>query len=166
MVRDASAVEDLHQEVFLRLWRRADQFTGAGSLGAWLGRIARNLALNHLRSVRRHRLRPLTPRAAGADGETAGGDFTEPSWMVDPAARRADELAELAERREALRRLVDRLPPDKREVFRLVREAEMNVEDVADRLGIPAGTVKSRLHYATRTLRSQWQELENEQETG
>ena len=164
IVRDRSAADDLFQEVLLRLWSRSEQFTGSGSLGAWLGRIARNLALNHLRGVRRSRRRPLefVPPAGQADADA--DDLTDPAWMIDPAARRADELAVRAERHEMLRRLIDRLPPEKREVFRLVREAEMDIDDVADRLGIPAGTVKSRLHYATRDLRSRWADLEDEWE--
>ena len=60
MVRHGGAADDLLQEVFLRLWTRAEQWDGRGSLRAWLGRIATNLALNHLRSVRRRRLRPGT----------------------------------------------------------------------------------------------------------
>src|SRR5436190_17619750 len=58
-VRDAGAAGDLAQEVFLRVWTRAEQWDGRGSFRAWLFRIATNLALNHLRSVRRRREQPL-----------------------------------------------------------------------------------------------------------
>ena len=59
IVRDESAAEDLGQEVFLRLWTCAAQWDGRGELGAWLYRIATNLALNHLRTVHRRRQQPL-----------------------------------------------------------------------------------------------------------
>ncbi|MHC4718304.1 MAG: RNA polymerase sigma factor, partial [Planctomycetota bacterium] len=60
LIRDRAAVEDLVQEVFLRLWTRADQWDGRGEPAAWLGRIATNLALNHLRSGKR-RVERLEP---------------------------------------------------------------------------------------------------------
>ena len=52
MVRDAAAADDLLQEVFLRVWERAAQFSGSGTPRSWLYRIASNLALNHLDAVR------------------------------------------------------------------------------------------------------------------
>lgn len=55
VARDEAAADDLLQETFLRLWTRAEQWQGTGSVAGWLMRIATNLALNHLRS--KHRLR-------------------------------------------------------------------------------------------------------------
>src|ERR671932_347450 len=55
IVRDESAADDLVQEVFLRVWTRSEQWDGRGACKAWLFRIATNLALNHLRTVRRRR---------------------------------------------------------------------------------------------------------------
>jgi RNA polymerase sigma-70 factor (ECF subfamily) len=164
IVRDAATADDLLQEVFLRLWTRAEQYAGAGSLGGWLGRIATNLALNHLRAARRSRQRPLR-RSTAQSAMDDEDDWPEPAWMIDPHARGADELADLAERREILRGLVDRLPDDKRRVFRLVREEQMGIGQVAERLGIPEGTVKSRLHYAIRRLREQWEDLQEQWES-
>src|SRR5918911_756040 len=59
IVRDEAAAEDLSQEVFLRVWTRAEQWDGRGAARAWLLRVATHLALNHLRSVRRRREEPL-----------------------------------------------------------------------------------------------------------
>src|SRR5687767_2583288 len=53
MVRDGAAADDLLQEALLRVWTRADRWDGRGAVKAWLFRIATNLALNHLRTVRR-----------------------------------------------------------------------------------------------------------------
>jgi RNA polymerase sigma-70 factor (ECF subfamily) len=58
ITRDDAAAQDLVQEVFLRVWTRAEQWDGRGPFKAWLYRIATNLALNHLRSVRRRREQP------------------------------------------------------------------------------------------------------------
>ena len=111
IVRDEAVADDLLQEVFLRLWTRAEQWDGRGELRAWLGRIATNLALNHLRSGRRRRQRPLeVPAHAGED------------------------------------------------------EEDKNLGEAAEQLGIPVGTVKSRLHYALKRLFEQWQEIEGDRE--
>src|SRR6266700_97427 len=59
-VRDSATAEDLLQELLLRIWTRADQWDG-GSVKSWLYRIATNLALNHLRTVRRRRESSLDP---------------------------------------------------------------------------------------------------------
>ena len=54
------------------------------------------------------------------------------------------------------------LPEEKREVLRLIHDAEMEISEVAEKLGIPPGTVKSRLHYATQRLAREWRDEEGE----
>ncbi len=159
LVRDREATEDLLQEVFLRLWTRAEQWDGRGSVRAWLFRIATNLALNHLRSVRRRRQHPLMPPQGPGDEED---EAAAPGWMVDAAVVGPEALVEMAERRALLRRLVTTLSQDKQDVLRLVYEAEMETREVAEQLGIPLGTVKSRLHYGTRQLAHAWHEATTE----
>lgn len=157
IVRDRSTADDLSQEVFLLLWNRAEQWNGQGPLKAWLLRIATNLAFNHLRAVQRRREQPLDLPLGTAEEETP-----VPGWMADASALGPDALFEEAERQEQLRRLVEELPEDKQEVFRLIHDAQMEISEVAQRLGIPEGTVKSRLHHARRRIARQWQDLETE----
>jgi RNA polymerase sigma-70 factor (ECF subfamily) len=157
IVRDDAAVQDLIQEVFLRVWTRSKQWSGAGSFKAWLYRIGTNLALNHLRTLRRRREQPLEFQDDWDDDEE---ESRAPAWMVDASALGPDRALELTERRETLRKLVEELPEEKREVFRLVHEMEMSMRDVADELGIPEGTVKSRLFYAKKVLVREWQDLD------
>jgi RNA polymerase sigma-70 factor (ECF subfamily) len=156
IARDDAAAQDLVQEVFLRVWTRAAQWDGRGSFKAWLYRIATNLALNHLRTVRRRRELPL---ATEGDWDEDEGDLV-PAWMVDVSAPGPDAALERAQEHELFRRLVDRLPDEKRAVFRLVHEFELTIRDAADELGIPEGTAKSRLHYAKKRLVRDWQDLE------
>lgn len=154
-IRDGDAAEDLLQEAFLRVWTRADQWDGRGAVKAWLFRIATNLALNHLRSRRRRREQSLeAPREAGDDGE----ESPLPAWLIDTASLGPEAALEAADRAARLRRLVDALPEEKREVFRLVLDADMEVREVAAALGIPEGTVKSRLHHAKKRLIQEWEE--------
>ncbi len=156
ILREESVVEDLVQETFLRVWTRAEQWQGRGAFGGWLSRLATNLALNRLRSMRRLRESPLeiTKRAFDAEEDD---ELQAPSWMVDASTMGADELVALREEREMIQRLVDRLPEEQREVIHLVIDVEMDIRGAADALGIPEGTAKSRLHYAKKRLGREWE---------
>lgn len=156
IVRDPSRADDLLQEVFLRLWTRGSQWSGRGAPRAWLMQIATRLALNDLRAGRRRRQRPLE----GPPGDPDAPDGGEPVWMIDASAVSPGEPAIAAERDEWLAALVASLPQGKREVLRLVHEEDMNVCEAAEELGIPVGTVKSRLHHARTELARQWKTLQ------
>jgi RNA polymerase sigma-70 factor (ECF subfamily) len=156
-VRHAAAAQDLVQEVFLRVWTRAEQWDGRGSFKGWLYRIATNLALNHLRSVRRRREQPL-PAVDEEWGDE--GEERFPAWIMDDAALEPDVAVERSEQSARIALLVADLPQEKQEVWHLVHEMEMSIRDAADELGIPPGTVKSRLFYAKRRLAREWQDLE------
>ena len=159
IVRDPHAAEDLLQEVFRRVWTRTEQYHGRGPFRAWLARVATNAALNHLRSTKRRRERPLDlPADPGTTDEDDETFF--PSWMVDTSALGPDVLVERIEERQALWALVDRLPEGKRQAVRAVYESELDIREAAEMLEIPEGTVRSRLHYATRALAREYSKRE------
>jgi RNA polymerase sigma-70 factor (ECF subfamily) len=160
MVRDADAADDLLQEVLLRVWTHIGQWDGRGALKAWLFRSATNRALNYKRALSRRRQRPLEIPPDSASEED---DALMPAWMIDTGLPGPEAAYERAERYALFRRLVHELPASKREVLRLVYDAELEIREVAKRLGIPEGTVKSRLHYATRRLAQAWDELSAEE---
>lgn len=157
IVRDNTATEDLLQETFARVWTRADQWDGRGAVKSWLYSIAGNLALNHLRALRRRPQQPLELLIADDAGEE--DEFSAPEWMIDPSAPDPSALVELAERRQLFAGLVDELSEDKQAVFRLVYDAEMDVRSTADTLGIPEGTVKSRLFHGRKQLARRWAQI-------
>ena len=151
--RDPNLAEDVTQEVFLRIWNRAGQWSGQGSFRAWLFRIARNLSLNQLRSRNRRREQPLeTPPPWDEEEE----EPPVPGWMIDRAALGPDLALERAEQRRILQELIDALPEEKREVFQMVYGDEVALREVAQRLEIPEGTVKSRLFHARRQIAEAW----------
>ena len=161
IVRDRSAADDLVQEVFLRVWNRADQWKGNGPFKAWVFRTATNLALNHLRSRKRRKEEPLErPALREAEDE----EDIVPGWMADASRPGADVVLEQAEQHRALRRLVDELSEEKREVFRMVYDDEMAIRDVAQQLRIAEGTVKSRLHHGRKAIARKWERMENGRE--
>lgn len=149
LVRDDVAVDDLLQEVFLRLWTHAHQYQGHGKLIGWLRRTATNIALNHLRSMRRRRTQSIEYESDSEDEDD--GDLM-PGWMIDPKSLSPDEAVQKAETHRRLWSLVDSLPDHQREVIRMVHEMELDIREIAETLGIPEGTVKSRLHYARSRL--------------
>ncbi len=148
---DAEAAEDLLQEVFLRVWR-APNWPAEASWAPWLYRIATNLALNYRRTISRRPWSPLPADEETAEQEPPSDDG-DPWLAVEQAADRA-----------LCRRLIDDLPADQRRVMRLVYQDELGLHDVAEQLGLPEGTVKSRLHYARRRLFQRWRELYPEEE--
>ncbi len=158
IVHDCASAEDILQEALLRVWLRADQWDGSGAPKAWLFRIAANLALNSRRTVGRRHETPLDGPACDAEGASTRRTSER---LVLPGPERV-----LAEREQGrrLRGLIDSLPEPKRDVARLAWEEEMELRLVAERLDIPEGTVKSRLHHARKWLARQWNADENEGE--
>ena len=159
MVRDEAAAGDLLQDVLVRVWKYADKWRDHGSVISWLTRIATNLALNHLDAVQRRREQPLEPQtyAGGMDED----DAVMPRWLIDPVDG-PDRDAEQAEQAERLQHAIDALPLEKRTVFYLAHQTSMDMNDIARTLGVPEGTVKSRLHYTMKMLMEQWKELDKE----
>jgi RNA polymerase sigma-70 factor, ECF subfamily len=131
IVRDRSGAEDVLVEAFWRAFRGRAQFDPARSFGAWMRRIATNAALDHLRALKRTRGWQSTVDALAAP---AGSD------------RDTNEAIALAFRR---------LPADLQIVAALALLEEQPYADIADALGVPEGTVKSRVFRATRMLREE-----------
>lgn len=157
------AAQDLLQETFLRVWTRAEQWHGQGSFKAWLYGIATNLALNYLRSLRRHPAQTLPGEdPVKWDEGSREEDMLAPGWLVDSSVLGPDAALEQTEERARLYRAIDGLPEAKREVFRLVHEMELSIRDAAGHLGIPEGTVKSRLYYAQKKLSEAWRDPNEE----
>lgn len=149
IVQDPVAVEDLLQEAFFRVWTRADGYQSRGPVAAWLYRIAANVALNHLRTARRRRELPLEqPVVDDSEEEKA----TLSSRIAESAMPGPEAQFEQAELRREVERLIRELPESKRDVLRLVHGQELSVEETAAALGVPAGTVKSRLFYGRKAL--------------
>ena len=113
------------------------RYRPSGALGAWVRQVATNVAIDAYR--RRRRAPVLVP-----DEET-------PEALV-PAAWQPDAIAERREEAARIRELVDRLPSELSEPLILRDLMDCDYPEIAERLGIPLGTVKSRLHRGRRLL--------------
>ncbi len=144
LLADSDQVEDLLQEVFIRLWTLDPSRLPADAFRPWLYRVATNLALNFRRDAARRPDQPAT------DGQP----------LEPPVTAGAEQQWQSAHDRRLCRQMVAALPADKRTVVQLVYQDELSLHEVATRLGIPEGTVKSRLHHARRHLARRWRELD------
>ena len=144
-VLSATDVEDVLQETFLAVWRGARGYRPDGPAGGWIWGIARRQAALFLR--RRGPAALVLPAVIAADGRHAGDP-------ADAALSRADLAGAVAA-------LGPEDSPDRR-VWQLMYVEDRPVAEVADLMGIPEGTVKSRAHRARRRLRAALRGLEPE----
>ena len=156
IVRNDEVANDLVQEVFLRVWTNAQQWEGRGNFQGWLLKLSTNLALNHLRTVRRHPQLPLEPPDELFEGEEGQENWFSTRYLEEGSLGPAETLEKIETYRE-LRRMIDELPDEKREVFSLIHDAQLETREVAQKLGIPEGTVKSRLYYSNKLLTRKWE---------
>ena len=128
--------EDVTQEAFLAAWRGLPQFRGDCRFSTWLYRLVNNAAIDYLRREKRHR-------------DTGDVDDLElPDGDPSP-----QELAEQSDTRTAVRRGLDRLSPEHRQVLLLRYMQELDYGEIAQVLDVSEGTVKSRIARARLALR-------------
>jgi RNA polymerase sigma-70 factor (ECF subfamily) len=143
---DAQLAEDVFQATFLRVHVKRHLFTEGRAFRPWLYAIATHQAIDARRRNRRHRMASLDgPAGHGRDGTTLAGLIAG----GEPVAE--DRLVE-QEAKELMRAAVEKLPERMRRVLCLVWQQGMPYRDVAKLLGIPIGTVKSRVHSAVVRL--------------
>jgi RNA polymerase sigma-70 factor, ECF subfamily len=139
---DRETAEEIVQETFTRAWRHADRYDPArGSVRTWLYQIARHAIID---TRRRASARPVVARGGEAGGleDLAGGPSIDQAmlgWQVAAA--------------------LDRLTPEHRQIIRLAHVRGMSVREIAQVVGLPEGTVKSRTWYALRSLRLVLEEM-------
>ncbi len=127
--------EDLTQEVFIKIFQTLKTYDAAqGAFSTWLARVARNHLVDHYRRTKKDRV------TASLEDEL-GGLEEEPSPTVAPVAQ-----VESRERQELLQRALDRLSPDLREAVVLRDLQDLDYDEIAQVLGVPGGTVKSRIN--------------------
>lgn len=135
ILRNAVAAEDVVQDVFLQLWRNPGSFDPSrGRLAPWLAVITRHKAVDSLRK-RKFEAAPAESSAR----QSVAGEAPQPSY----------DDAELA------KRLMGQLPAEQRQVLELAYLDGMTHVEIADRLGQPLGTIKSRIRLGLLFLRKE-----------
>lgn len=134
LVRDEARAEDLMSDTFFDVWRQAERFEGRSSVSTWILSIARFKALSAMRKTTERELEPEIAEAVEDDSDT-------PEVSVQKLRKAA-----------AMRRCLERLSAEHREIVDLVYYHEKSVEEASEILGIPAATVKTRMFYARKRL--------------
>jgi RNA polymerase sigma-70 factor, ECF subfamily len=136
VIRDARAAEDVSQEVFLHIWEHPEAFDPErGSLRTWLGTLAHRRAVDHVRREEARRRR--------AEREAT----RRPTSIPD-----VEEMATALVTAERVRNALDVLPEDQRRAIQLAYFGGKTYRQVAEVLGIPEGTAKSRLRLGLRRV--------------
>jgi RNA polymerase sigma-70 factor (ECF subfamily) len=139
-VKNRDDAEELAQETFLAAWRALPSFRAGSQFSTWLLGIALNLARNHHNRTVKKLSRNV--------------ELDETMYIETPSGSDVEPDAQLERRQamDALERAIDALPDDMKQVMIMVRLEGMQLEEVAEILGIPSGTVKSRLSRAKGRL--------------
>ena len=149
---DAELADDAFQGTFLQVHLKCSQFDESRRFRPWLYAIATNQAIDTQRRNKRHRMASLDRTGTGSEND---GHWSEKLVGGDP-----DPLAEAAVREngEWVREAIDSLSDSMKQAIQLVYYQGMKYREAADVLGIPVGTVKSRLHAAVQRLNVHWNE--------
>ena len=137
MVGNAEDARDALQETFVKCWRHREKVEQVENLKAWIFRIALNTARDLRQTAWRRHKKPLPEDAAKLEGANPGPEVT----------------VEYDEQMTRLRRAVSGLRAEEQEVFLLRQNGQMTYEEIAEAIGIPTGTVKTRMRLALSKLR-------------
>ena len=150
MVHDPVEAEDIAQEAFVRAYRNLPSFRGASTFQTWLYRIASNLTIDSVRRHKRENTISLDAPLDAEEGPTAREQ--EDAATAGPAGS-----AETLELQREVHRAIQQLSPKLRSVVVLYDLQGLTYEEIAEILGCPLGTVKSRLFNARMELKQRLQ---------
>ena len=143
MTGNSEDAADMAQEAFIKAYNSLTAFRGDSKFSVWLYRIVSNVCLDFLRS--RSRKQTVSLSTENDDGEEVELDIADETHSPE-------QLLDRSLTRDAVRRGLAALPPDHREIL-LLREIQgLSYEEIADVLGLEAGTVKSRIFRARKKL--------------
>ena len=142
--------EDLTQDIFLKLFKSLDTFDRRANFQTWLISVSRNLCIDHYRSVRKER-------------ETINRDVDPADHPPVATDTRADVQLEQRDRVRLLRLALDKLAPTLRTAVMLRDIQELSYQEIATKLRLPEGTVKSRINRGRTELARQIQKLRDQQ---
>jgi RNA polymerase sigma-70 factor (ECF subfamily) len=147
LVGSPAEAEDIAQEVFLKAYEHFDELATSPTAGGWLKTVARNLSLNHLTRYR-NRWRFFSEYEA-TDDEDSGRSFADTLAAPDTHQQTVDT----ADQREILEAALQALPPAQRVPLVLYHFENLSYEDIAARLKVSLGKVKTDIHRGREALR-------------
>lgn len=153
MIDDYERAVDIAQETFVRVYMNVDRYQATYSFSTYIYRIAHNLAITELRQRKRRRLIPLPTFFSDKDSEEVEVE------IPDERQVQADEAIIADERRRAVVKAIASLPEKYRAPLVLCDMEEKSYEEISEVLGLPTGTVKSRINRARNLLKDKLRDL-------
>lgn len=145
VLRDSREAEEITQDVFLRVWNAPEKWDETkGRLISWLLTVTRYAAIDRLRAENRRALDVELQEETELAGETS--EFNTPEWQNG----------------QIVRRLLTQLPPEQSQVIEMAFFGGLTHRELADRLNLPIGTVKTRVRLGLQKLRQLWLEATRE----
>jgi RNA polymerase sigma-70 factor, ECF subfamily len=154
---DAALAEDAFQTTFLQMHLKRDQFQPGRKVRPWLYTIATNQAIDAQRRNKRHRMVSLDRRSGSESGNELGSLIE----LLESREQGVESNLVGRERRQWIQDAVADLPDQLRGALDLVYYQGLKYREAADVLGIPVGTVKSRLHAAILKLNEAWNQTQS-----
>ena len=154
-IGNISIAEDVLQATFMQLHVKCEQFQEGRQVKPWLYRIAINQAIDSNRRNRRHEIASLNQSGSEQDGQRC-----ELVDLVRGGGLQPAETLQKKEQSESVRRAVEKLPLQLQTIVSLVFFQGLKYREAAEKLSIPVGTLKSRMHTALLQLRTTWPELQ------
>lgn len=158
-LNDPAAADDVFQETFLQVHVSIDTFDLSRPFKPWLMTIAANKARDYLRRGRRQ-AGQLSLTVADSDSPDGSSDID----LMDMNLPSPGDIAQQAELQQMVRQVMAELPTHWREIILLAYFHQIPYRDIAQQLGIPLGTVKSRLHSAVGTFAQIWKKRHGQEE--
>lgn len=139
IVHAPEIAEELLQETFWQVWRKAEQYNGGGAVGAWLCRIGRNKALDHLRRVK------ARPQSDGSEPEALERIPAPEHQQVEAEVSRSWDRRHLQEALAAI-------PDEQRRCLEMAYFDGKSQREIAEEMGTPIGTIKTRVRIGLEKL--------------
>lgn len=153
MIDDYDRAVDIAQETFVRVYMNVERYQATFNFSTYIYRIAYNLAITELRQRKRRRLIPLPTFFSDKDSEEVEVE------LPDQRQVQADDAMIADERRRAVAKAISSLPEKYRAPLVLCDLEEKSYEEISEVLGLPTGTVKSRINRARNLLKEKLREL-------
>jgi RNA polymerase sigma-70 factor, ECF subfamily len=153
-VRHPATSEEILQDAWLRILQGAGDFQRASKFTTWAYTVARNLCIDHARKASLRRHPSLDQPLSSEDGPNLGEILPDKRAAVDRTAIGRELQVRIAS-------AIDALPPDQREVFVMREYSNLQFKEIAEIVGAPENTVKSRMRYALERLQEALSEYED-----
>lgn len=159
LMGNRAAAEDVFQDAFIQIHLSSDAFDVNRRFKPWLFTIAANKGRDYFRKNARHT--SMVGLSTPIRGSAESGQTTRLVDLLELDTEEESAGLSQAELRDRVRHIIDELPRHMREILLLAYFQRMSYNQMADSLGIPLGTVKSRLHSAVATFGQRWRDLQH-----